>query len=202
MPADRCSRFADTLIAYVEEYGVAICKKCQFAIQPSALPSHLLRHQIYRQERRELLQRLSKLKLPEPDNVPLPGSNSTPLPHLTVHQGFKCERLGCEHACVSSKRMSQHWSEQHDVGCNFHICEASLANACIRNTIQGMSRQGPRIFRRSSEATKSATSRSTVQARHWLPPSVARTMKHPTHPSVHSQERIRYQPHAKVHPMR
>ncbi|KAF2172418.1 hypothetical protein M409DRAFT_17651 [Zasmidium cellare ATCC 36951] len=114
MPADRSSKFSDELIAHLEEYGVAICKKCQFAIQPSALPSHLLRHQIYRNERRELLQRLSKLKLPEPDNVSLPDSNSDPLPHLNVHRGFKCEQLGCEHACVSSKRMSQHWSEQHD----------------------------------------------------------------------------------------
>lgn len=193
MPADRSPRFCDTLIAYLEEYGVAICKKCQFAIQPSALPSHLLRHQIYRQERRELLQRLSKLKLPEPDNVPPPGSNSDPLPHLTVHQGFKCERLGCEHACVSSKRMSQHWSEQHDVGSIRQTHEAYLANDQCRNTIREMSRRGLHIYRRSSEATRSATSKSTVQARHWPSPAAAKTMKHPTRPSARLQESIRSQ---------
>lgn len=116
MPADRSSKFSDTLIEHLEDYGVAVCKKCRFAIQPSALPSHLLRHQIYRNERRDLLDRLSKLKLPKPENVSLPDSNSEPLLNLPVHSGYKCEHLGCDHACVSSKRMSQHWSEQHDVG--------------------------------------------------------------------------------------
>ena len=103
----------DELLKHLPEYGVVICKACQFAVQPQALPSHLLRHQIYRNERRTLLNRLSKLGLRDPDDVPTPDPNAPPLASLPLHNGYVCLAGGCSHSCVSQKRMFQHWSEAH-----------------------------------------------------------------------------------------
>ena len=101
------------LLTYLPDFSVLICKSCQFAIQPSALPSHLLRHRIYRTDRQRLLQELSTLTLLEPEEVPTPAPHSTTLRDLPVHRGFRCLSTGCTHACASQKRMSQHWSEVH-----------------------------------------------------------------------------------------
>ena len=101
------------LLKHLPEHGVLICKSCQFAIQPSALSSHLLRHQIYRSERRQLLDRLSGLDLRDPEQVTYPNPHSPSISDLPVYRGWICEVPNCGHACASEKRMAQHWSDQH-----------------------------------------------------------------------------------------
>ncbi|KAF2163627.1 hypothetical protein M409DRAFT_26234 [Zasmidium cellare ATCC 36951] len=103
----------DKLLQHYEAFGVIICRPCQFAIQPSALASHLLKHQIYRNERRKLMARLSHLELREPADVPKPEPLSKPIPELRILKGRRCLSPGCGYLCTSDKRMSQHWSDLH-----------------------------------------------------------------------------------------
>ena len=101
------------LLRYLPQYGIVICRKCRYAIQPHALDPHLLRHSIYRGDRQQLLGRLSSLKLHEPRSILNPPADIPAFPDLPVYDGHKCLSSGCTHACVSQKRMEQHWSRHH-----------------------------------------------------------------------------------------
>jgi hypothetical protein len=101
------------LLLYLREYGVLICRECQYAIQKSALRSHLLRHKIYRDERERLLSSVARLQLYEPDEVPLPGPGSPTISGLPLVSGFCCTAAKCGHLCASEKRMKRHWSDDH-----------------------------------------------------------------------------------------
>lgn len=101
------------LLQYNGTYGVLICRECQYAIQKSALPSHLLRHKIYRGERQRLLSSIVNLELSEPQDVTPPSSSSPPIEALPVIAGYCCTAAGCESLCASIKRMKRHWSEIH-----------------------------------------------------------------------------------------
>ncbi|RYC55424.1 hypothetical protein CHU98_g10787 [Xylaria longipes] len=102
------------LLTHLPNYGVVICKDCRFAIQPSAFSSHLQNHHILRSERRCILDQLFSLRLPPPDRVGVPASDSPRIADLPVLPGFKCDTTRCNYACASVKRMCQHWSEVHD----------------------------------------------------------------------------------------
>ncbi|KAF2792357.1 hypothetical protein K505DRAFT_307755 [Melanomma pulvis-pyrius CBS 109.77] len=101
------------LLEYDARHGVLICRECQYAIQKSALGSHLLRHKIYRDERQHLLSSIAQLDLLEPDHVPLPNPASPPIDALPIIPGFRCAVVGCGNLCASSKRMRRHQSEIH-----------------------------------------------------------------------------------------
>jgi hypothetical protein len=101
------------LLEYNATYGVIICRKCQYAIQKSALQSHLLRHKIYRDERQRLLASIAELNQFEPEHVPLPTPDSLPIDNLPIISGYRCTAAGCRNLCVSSKRMRRHQSEVH-----------------------------------------------------------------------------------------
>jgi hypothetical protein len=103
------------LLEYVPKHSVLICRECKYAVQNSALGSHLLRHKIYREERQRLLSSIARHRLLEPDEVPLPPAGSPPVDGLPVISGFRCTASGCVRLCASSKRMRRHWSESHDV---------------------------------------------------------------------------------------
>lgn len=100
-------------LRYDETYAVLICLECSYAVQKSAIESHLLRHKIYRGERRALLTEIAKLHLAEPDDVVPPSIISTPIDGLGTIPGHRCAADGCEALCASSKRMRRHWSEVH-----------------------------------------------------------------------------------------
>ncbi|KAF2640975.1 hypothetical protein P280DRAFT_543937 [Massarina eburnea CBS 473.64] len=102
------------LLEYDARYGVLICRECKYAIQKSALQSHLLRHKIYRDDRQRLLTAISQFKILEPDYVPLPHPSSPPIDALPLLSGFCCTKAACGHLCVSSKRMTHHQSEVHN----------------------------------------------------------------------------------------
>jgi len=103
------------LLKYNAKHSVLICRECEYAIQKSALGSHLLRHKIYRGERQRLLSSISQLQLLEPDNVQLPPAGSPPVDGLPLISGYRCTAIGCESLCASFKRMRRHWSESHGV---------------------------------------------------------------------------------------
>lgn len=109
------------ILEYNERYAVLICHECQYAIQKSALQSHLLRHKIYRTDRQQLLSFISKLNILEPDRVILPTPDSPPINGLPVISGFRCTAAGCANLCASIKRMKGHWRDVHDIN------DASLA---------------------------------------------------------------------------
>lgn len=100
-------------LQYEPSYGVLICRDCQYAIQKSAIQSHLLRHKIYRDERQRLLASIGELTLREPDDVPLPATTSAPIDALPIISGYCCTISGCGNLCASSKRMRRHRNEVH-----------------------------------------------------------------------------------------
>lgn len=103
----------DHILVYNLTYRVLICRECQYAIQKSALQSHLLKHKIYREERQSLLFDIAQLDISEPDQTPIPPSDSPPIDSLPILDGFRCSAEGCGNLCASSKRMKMHWSETH-----------------------------------------------------------------------------------------
>jgi hypothetical protein len=104
------------ILEYDGRHGVLICHDCQYAIQKSALQSHLLRHKIYRSDRQRLLSFIAQLNLFEPDHVPLPPPESPPIDGLPVIAGYRCTAPGCANLCASLKRMKGHWRESHGLG--------------------------------------------------------------------------------------
>jgi len=77
------------LIVYLPDYGLIIPKQCRFAIQPTALPGHLLRHKVYRANRQKLLDRASKLPLRDPDSVILPSEKIEAISQLPVTTEYR-----------------------------------------------------------------------------------------------------------------
>ncbi|KAL4988015.1 hypothetical protein BDW68DRAFT_101151 [Aspergillus falconensis] len=109
------------ILEYDGRYGVLICHECRYAIQKSALQSHLLRHKIYRTDRQQLVALINGLDLLEPDDVPLPPPESPPVDGLPVIAGYRCTAPGCANLCASLKRMKGHWRESHG------LADSSLA---------------------------------------------------------------------------
>ncbi|KAJ6788708.1 hypothetical protein PWT90_02430 [Aphanocladium album] len=100
-------------LRYNEIYAVLICLECKYAVQKNAIESHLLRHKVYRGERKTLLSEVAKLYLADPDDVALPSGIAAAVDGLAVIPGYRCAAEGCEALCASSKRMRRHWSEAH-----------------------------------------------------------------------------------------
>ncbi|KAH7120613.1 hypothetical protein EDB81DRAFT_814474 [Dactylonectria macrodidyma] len=125
----------DNFLEYNEDHGVLICLACKYAIQKAALGSHLLRHKVYRGERRRMLSAISRLELAEPDHVQLPPANSPPVRGLPVLAGFRCTADGCERLCASLKRMRHHWSERHGMSDPVEpFCQAVSLQTFFRGT--------------------------------------------------------------------
>lgn len=101
------------ILQYDAEYRVLICRDCQYAIQKSAIPSHLLRHKIYRKERQHLLSSISLLDLVDPENIHIPAPDSAPIVALPIISGYCCTVDSCRSLYASSKRMRRHQSETH-----------------------------------------------------------------------------------------
>jgi hypothetical protein len=110
--ATRSSHFS--LLYHLPEHRVLICKECRYAIQPSAISSHLKGlHHIYRSERQELVEYANELQLADPRDVVLPPPDSAPIPSLPTQNGLACKVDGCTYLCVTAKRMMSHWVTAH-----------------------------------------------------------------------------------------
>ncbi|KAF2173618.1 hypothetical protein M409DRAFT_15896 [Zasmidium cellare ATCC 36951] len=132
----------EDLLTYLPTYRVLICKDCHFAIQPSALSSHLLRHGFYRGNRKKLTKTLEQLDLAEPEDVPVPSVDEAAVEGLPVGEGWVCEFVdgeggggaGCGHACMAEKRMAAHWREVHD---RHHVSEVKARRARLQTFFRG-----------------------------------------------------------------
>ncbi|KAL5432311.1 hypothetical protein PMIN05_008967 [Paraphaeosphaeria minitans] len=101
------------LLEYNPDYGVLICRECEYAIQKSAVQSHLLRHKIYRAERQNLLSAIARFELREPNDVELPDPTARPIAALPILDGYLCLHHDCRNLCASVKRMRRHWADVH-----------------------------------------------------------------------------------------
>jgi hypothetical protein len=103
------------LLRHYREYGVLLCQKCEYAIQPRAVERHLKDiHRILRAARRPYVAYANRYELREPGEVTGLQVDRFPLPFLPVFDGLKCLEQGCHHLCVSTKRMQKHWLAQHE----------------------------------------------------------------------------------------
>lgn len=122
-----------SLLKHDPDYGVLICLKCRYAVQKSALDSHLLRHKIYREERKRLVASVSDLKILEPDEVSIPAPSSPALAYITKFSGLRCRASQCGHLTVSTKRMRLHWKQAHG-SLELPIRDSDLARDAILQT--------------------------------------------------------------------
>ncbi|KAH9209209.1 hypothetical protein DL95DRAFT_310392 [Leptodontidium sp. 2 PMI_412] len=103
------------LLTYLPAYQVLICKECRYAIQPLAISRHLKElHGICRSDREGFMTYTRSLSLANPKDVPLPKYDTTPVPFLPTQRGFTCGLSGCDHLCVTIKRMKRHWAHTHN----------------------------------------------------------------------------------------
>ena len=121
------------LLKHDPDYGVLICLKCRYAVQKSALDSHLLRHKIYREERKRLVASVSGLNILEPDEVPVPALSSPALAYITKFSGLRCAVPQCGHLTVSTKRMKLHWKQVHG-SLELPVRDSDLARDAILQT--------------------------------------------------------------------
>ena len=128
---------ANDLLRYNPAHKILICSDCQYAIQKSALESHLLRHKIYRGDRQRLLSSIEQLDLLDPDEVSLPALGSPAVDLIPVLSGFCCTVQGCRHLTASSKRMQRHWSETHGQGGSVPLLSSFARPAKLQTFFRG-----------------------------------------------------------------
>ena len=124
----------DEALEYLPGYRVLVCKKCRFAIQPSAVSNHLKRHQLYRDRRKCLLDAINTLELVEPQDVTVPPPDSQPIPALPVYNGYSCLIPGCGYNCASLKRIQSHESAGHGHPANMDV---NCKQVCLQTFFQG-----------------------------------------------------------------
>ncbi|KAF2825805.1 hypothetical protein CC86DRAFT_467427 [Ophiobolus disseminans] len=124
------------LLEYNATYRVLICRECQYAIQKSAVSSHLLRHKIYREDRQRLLLYAATLDLAEPEDVLLPAQGFQAVGDLPIIPGYRCILKNCENLCASLKRMKRHRSEVHGTSDSSHV-ESFARPAMLQTFFRG-----------------------------------------------------------------
>jgi len=60
------------------------------------------------------MQYIGSLDLADPRHVILPKPHEDPVPFLPIENGFACNFNGCDHLCVTIKRMKSHWATVHN----------------------------------------------------------------------------------------
>ncbi|KAJ5779162.1 hypothetical protein N7457_006882 [Penicillium paradoxum] len=102
------------LLRYLPTHRVLICLHCHYAIQPGAIVRHLKEtHHLNRLRRRGFVDYASQFKLAPLDAIILPDETQFPVDVLPIHDGLACRFEGCNHLCITTKRMKAHWSTVH-----------------------------------------------------------------------------------------
>lgn len=106
------------------QFGVMICRACQFAVVPSQVEAHLRVHHLNKtsQERKTLQQEAeSNTHLAfQKDQVKYPDPHDLPIIGLPVWEdGFKCKAqipsgTECSYICRSRRGIQQHCKEEHN----------------------------------------------------------------------------------------
>ncbi|KAJ5135162.1 transcriptional regulator family: Fungal Specific TF, partial [Penicillium bovifimosum] len=104
------------LLHYLPTYRVLICRCCSYAIQPGAVARHLKEiHHLHHLSRRAFIDYASQFELDRPADVVLPDETQFPVPLLPIQNGLACSFARCDHLCVTTKRMKQHWMTVHHI---------------------------------------------------------------------------------------
>lgn len=175
-----CDKFAYTqfmpamdFLEFNHQFQVLICLQCRYAVQKTALESHLLRHKIYRGERRRLLLSLSEHPILDPDDVQVPTPDSQPIDGLPIIQGYRCTSPGCDSKCASIKRMRRHWSESHGISDPPESCSRP---ASLQTFFRGTKLRYFEVLTASSD-TLSASPTSTTSTSTFRPTTSAENNK-------------------------
>jgi hypothetical protein len=108
---------ANQLFAFLTQYGVILCKQCQFTVVPSQITVHLRDHHpsLLQQQRKEIhnkLQRLEGIAF-EKHQVIYPEPKQTPIQGLPIYEdGFVCKE--CQYTCRHRTGIQRHCKEQHN----------------------------------------------------------------------------------------
>ncbi|KAJ9251976.1 transcriptional regulator family: Fungal Specific TF [Paecilomyces variotii] len=106
----------DNLFRYLPLHRVLICLPCQHAVQPSAVMRHLKEiHHLNHAQRKPFMEYASKFAIAGPQDVVPPDESHFPVPFLPVLNGLSCRFPGCEHLCVTTKRMRHHCLSVHQI---------------------------------------------------------------------------------------
>lgn len=105
------------------QFGVVICKPCQFAVVPSQIGAHLKAHHPNEtpQQRKALQQEVESFSdiAFQKDQVKYPDPTDSPITGLPVYEdGFKCKAqttpgIECSYICRSKRGIQQHCKEDH-----------------------------------------------------------------------------------------
>lgn len=113
-PPDVTHPLPEDLLHYLPKYQVILCATCLYAIQPTAIARHLKEiHHIHRSHRRPFMAYVSGLDLADHEKVISIIPEVFPVPLLPVREGYQCGHDGCQHLCVTDKRMKAHWVAAH-----------------------------------------------------------------------------------------
>jgi hypothetical protein len=112
---------ADQYFIRNDQFGVAICHICEYAVMSREIISHLINPKGVHRITRRVAQQVFAIidKSPEwievqDDHDPFPTSIDHPVPGLTVYQdGLKCMFPSCSQIYRSANSLRVHWSKEH-----------------------------------------------------------------------------------------
>ena len=115
----------DNILHYDSQYGIIICRPCQYALVPREIKSHLQMHHqkeegLTRHEIAALCRRFLVYPLQPPELVSKiqVSPTSPPIPLLRIyHDGFCCKLCPSAkpYVCRTRSGLGQHWKEQHQL---------------------------------------------------------------------------------------
>lgn len=109
----------DQLFSQLPDYGVIICRRCQHAIQPTKIASHLrhTNHRIPITQAQEIQYTISTWQgfAQEPQELIFPHSVEQPIPGLALYtDGLLCTVVeDCDYVCRSHESIRKHIKSEH-----------------------------------------------------------------------------------------
>ena len=112
----------EKLFQHLPEYQVIVCKRCQFAVVPAQVDSHVRSHHktIPKSERQSIVETVATLSniAQEPGQVQYPSMDSKPVDGLPVYDdGLRCVKpiahRECNYICRERTGITRHCRQQH-----------------------------------------------------------------------------------------
>jgi hypothetical protein len=96
-------------LSYLPRFQVVVCLTCKFCIRPNGSYDHFRRwhKELGREVRKELEEYCNGLDLVEPKDVVNPV-DKVAIQGLELHNGNKCDVLGCNYICVKESMAMAH----------------------------------------------------------------------------------------------
>lgn len=110
------STIPSSLVQHLTEYGLVLCKSCQYTVWPSHLATHFRKiHKLSKQSVATITQTVDGFPdLKDQNSFHLPSSVDRPIPGLPVVEGFQCQvSSDCLYICRTLKGIKDHCRQQH-----------------------------------------------------------------------------------------